>query len=80
MTELRCDAASAATLDTVESRQSVFGGLARTAASVFSLLRAWQARASERHHLAGLDDRLLEDAGISHADAAEELRKPFWRP
>ena len=41
---------------------------------------SWQQRASERHHLSGLDDRLLKDIGITRADVDREAHKPFWRP
>ena len=36
-------------------------------------------RARERRYLAELDDRLLRDIGLSRADVAHELSKPFWR-
>ena len=40
---------------------------------------AWQERASERQHLAGLDDHYLKDMGITRADVEWEASKPFWR-
>ncbi|MDP6344866.1 MAG: DUF1127 domain-containing protein [Alphaproteobacteria bacterium] len=43
------------------------------------LLLAWQERAQQRHRLADLDDRTLQDLGLSRADVANECRKPFWR-
>jgi uncharacterized protein YjiS (DUF1127 family) len=39
----------------------------------------WSDRARQRSALAELDDRLLEDAGITRAQVAREIRKPFWR-
>ena len=39
----------------------------------------WQRRATARHHLAGLDDRQLRDAGLSREWAEHEASKPFWR-
>ncbi len=39
----------------------------------------WGDRARQRSALAELDDRLLEDAGITRAQVAREIRKPFWR-
>jgi uncharacterized protein YjiS (DUF1127 family) len=39
----------------------------------------WHALASERRHLAGLDDRMLRDIGLTRADVEREYRKPFWQ-
>ncbi len=39
----------------------------------------WQERATERHALAALDTRLLTDMGLTPADVAREVAKPFWR-
>lgn len=32
----------------------------------------------QRHDLAGLDDRLLADIGVTRAQARHEACKPFW--
>ena len=45
---------------------------------IAEVLYQWQKRASDRHHLRRLDDRILEDAGLSRADVEEEAGKPFW--
>lgn len=42
------------------------------------LVLTWQGRARERAHLAQLDPHLRRDAGLSDAQIAEEIRKPFW--
>lgn len=39
---------------------------------------AWQDRARSRRQLANLDEYLLRDIGISRADMAREVGKPFW--
>ncbi|MGH7003819.1 MAG: DUF1127 domain-containing protein [Alphaproteobacteria bacterium] len=39
----------------------------------------WQERAEQRVHLAGMDERMRKDIGISYADAVREADKPFWR-
>lgn len=39
----------------------------------------WHERARGRAELARLSDRQLRDLGISPADRAVELAKPFWR-
>ncbi len=56
----------------------VFGRLRRDAVELLRLLLVWQDRERQRHHLRGLDDRLLKDMGLSHADVAHEAAKPFW--
>jgi len=36
-------------------------------------------RARQRHALAALDDRMIEDIGIDRARICPELSKPVWR-
>ena len=79
MTDIRCNAPSSARLVTFDFLGDVFAGLARAIGAGFGVLLTWQARVSERHRLAGLDQRLLSDAGLSDAEVAQEVRKPFWR-
>ena len=42
-------------------------------------LVVWQDRASQRAHLAALEDSFLKDMGLSHTDVTAEAAKPFWR-
>ncbi len=56
------------------------GFLANIASRAFAVLYEWQQRASSRHHLMALDDRMLKDIGLSGAEAEREGRKLFWRP
>jgi uncharacterized protein YjiS (DUF1127 family) len=42
-------------------------------------LRQWRRRAKERQQLAGLSDLLLQDIGITRADAEFLSNKPFWK-
>jgi uncharacterized protein YjiS (DUF1127 family) len=49
-----------------------FRGIARTIA-------IWRNHARMRGHLARMDDRLLDDIGVSRLDAKREINKPFWR-
>jgi uncharacterized protein YjiS (DUF1127 family) len=39
----------------------------------------WLRRLRERAELARLEERDLRDLGLTRADAAYELAKPFWR-
>lgn len=48
-------------------------------ARVADKLATWQNRAAERRQLLEMDDRLLQDMGISRADAFKEASKPFWQ-
>jgi uncharacterized protein YjiS (DUF1127 family) len=59
-----------------QSRNSGPSLLVRLVDTVF----AWHERAHSRRMLAGLDNRMLRDIGISSGVAAEEADKPFWRP
>ena len=45
---------------------------------VFRTLCTWQQRAQDRAALASLDDRMLQDIGVSRSEAAREFNKPFW--
>jgi uncharacterized protein YjiS (DUF1127 family) len=42
-------------------------------------LAEWRRRSRERAALARLDMRDLRDIGLTPADAAREINKPFWR-
>ena len=39
----------------------------------------WYQRHRQRTALADLDDRLLNDIGLTRADVAREVRKSFWQ-
>ena len=43
-------------------------------------IEIWLIRQQERQELSSLDDRLLDDIGISREDALWEAGKPFWKP
>jgi len=68
-------------IDTKSSHPgSRFGGWMFTSllARVIETIEKWQSRASERHHLMTMDDRMLKDIGVTRSEAHEEARKPFW--
>lgn len=48
-------------------------------ARLADLLQLWQERARQRRQLAQLDDRMLRDIGVGHADAYRESQKWFWQ-
>ena len=50
-----------------------------TRRGLLPLVGAWIERSRQRHALADLDDRLLDDVGIPRSAAAREIAKPFWR-
>jgi uncharacterized protein YjiS (DUF1127 family) len=53
---------------------------AATAATAgLGLLLTWYLRRQQRFDLASLDERGLKDVGLSRADVAREVDKPFWR-
>ena len=55
------------------------GGFGRFLTGVVTRLAEWQERSEQRLHLAGMDDRMLKDIGVSSVDAARESSKPFWK-
>lgn len=57
----------------------VGGAPARVLQRAFDRVLDWQVRSASRAHLAGMDDRLLDDMGISRAHVEAEAAKPFWR-
>ena len=48
-------------------------------AAAFMLLARWIERSRQRRALAGLDDQMLRDIGITRVEAAREAEKPFWK-
>jgi uncharacterized protein YjiS (DUF1127 family) len=42
-------------------------------------LRIWRDRVRQREALKALDDRLLDDVGLSREQARREISKPFWK-
>ena len=43
------------------------------------LIAQWIERVRQRQALAGLEDHMLRDIGITRVDVARECEKPFWR-
>ncbi len=42
-------------------------------------LSVWRRRSNDRHQLASMDSRLLDDIGLTHADVLRESKKLFWQ-
>lgn len=80
MTACTTEPRSSLLIERPEHRPDSLRRLLSPVTGLFNLLFVWQERATERAHLASLDDRLLKDMGISRADVAQEIHKPFWRP
>lgn len=55
-------------------------GRAGLLGTILAVLIALQDRSRQRRHLRGLDDRLLEDIGLSRWDVERGTSKPFRRP
>jgi uncharacterized protein YjiS (DUF1127 family) len=49
------------------------------ATSILDLAKCFYQRAVQRRRLAAMDDRMLQDIGISRMDASAEAAKPFWQ-
>lgn len=64
---------------TLEDSASHASGAQTWARRGLALLKRWHRYARTRRQLAALDERQLADLGISPADRAAELDKPFWR-
>jgi uncharacterized protein YjiS (DUF1127 family) len=47
--------------------------------SPVSTLRAWRRRIRDRNQVASLTDTMLQDIGISRAEAMYLANRPFWR-
>lgn len=60
---------------------SVFSNLGRLVdrEPCIILWQTWYERLRQRHRLAVLDNRMLDDLGLSREDVARECGKPFWR-
>ena len=67
----------------ITQRQTRFAPEIRPAngpiAALVRTVLLWQERASQQHRMAGLDDHVLKDIGLSRADIEGEAAKPFWR-
>ena len=79
MTTTRCVELNQPMLLTQTGPEGLARKLLRIVTTGVDLVLAWQERATERSHLATLDDRLLRDIGLSRSDVEREVSQPFWR-
>lgn len=61
------------------STMHTFAPVRPAGAGILATLALWAERRRQRRALLELNDALLEDIGLSGADAWKEGRKPFWR-
>ena len=69
--------------DVVTAPAELIDGVARSCRSVQSWLVYWDDLARQRRALSRLDDRQLEDIGVTRMEADEESRRwsaPWWWP
>lgn len=63
----------------VSRQHAALDALGEAAEWTFARLREWGRRIRARHELARLDDRMLQDIGMTHAEREFLANKPFWR-
>ena len=59
--------------------RSVPALLADQVGKALDALFDWQYRIQTRRQLMELDDHMLRDIGLSHADVEHEITKKFWQ-
>jgi len=59
--------------------QSVLRSIDSSLLAAVDVTLDWHRRINDRHALRTMDDRLLKDIGLSHADGEHEAAKPFGR-
>ena len=52
---------------------------ASTGWRLWGIVRFWMARRRQRAELERLDARMLDDIGVTRAEALREAVNPFWR-
>ncbi|NGX96035.1 MAG: DUF1127 domain-containing protein [Candidatus Afipia apatlaquensis] len=46
---------------------------------VLNIVRTWRKRIRDRREIGAMSERQLNDMGMSWAEIAFEIEKPFWR-
>lgn len=65
--------------DDAERRRAESKAPSRLIHRLLDTLERWHQRNRQRTALAALDDRLLDDVGLSREAATREMRKFFWQ-
>ncbi|UKJ74585.1 DUF1127 domain-containing protein [Azospirillum brasilense] len=58
---------------------SAIHGIGGAVVALFDTVATWNERRRQRRALEALPDHLLQDIGLSRADAVTEADKPFWQ-
>ena len=61
------------------SRPLLAGSAGYSVKRLLATIVAWQQRYDLRQHLLEMDAHLLDDIGLSRAQARQEVAKPFWK-
>jgi len=61
------------------NRPLLAGSAGHPVNSLLAAMVAWQQRYDLRQHLLEMDAHLLDDIGLSRAQARQEAAKPFWK-
>ncbi|WP_188260666.1 DUF1127 domain-containing protein [Azospirillum tabaci] len=59
--------------------QGIGQGIGGALVALFDTVATWNERRRQRRALEALPDHLLQDIGLSRADAVTEADKPFWQ-
>jgi uncharacterized protein YjiS (DUF1127 family) len=63
----------------VSRQRAALDALSEATEWAFATLREWGRRSRTRHELGGLNGRMLQDIGLTHAEREMLVNKPFWR-
>ena len=63
----------------ISRHQTALDALSEAGDWALATLREWRRRVRGRRELARLDDAMLRDIGLTHADREFLVNKPFWR-
>ncbi|MDW7553745.1 DUF1127 domain-containing protein [Azospirillum brasilense] len=62
-----------------DARERSGQGVGGALVTLFDTVATWNERRRQRRALEALPDHLLQDIGLSRADAVTEADKPFWQ-